>query len=206
MASRPLSSRLASLVRHQLQAPTTSTRRPLSSSIIQARPLVRPFSQAPRRLAHQIPKPPSPPSPSPSASAAAPNKTSSGANNGEVTAANLGRLQSQPHYRLAFTCLPCSTRSTHNVSKQGYHHGSVLITCPSCRNRHVISDHLRIFGDRDVTVEDLMREKGRLVKKGTLGVDEDIEFWPDEREAGSEAAAAEPAAIEAEKRDPPKEP
>jgi mitochondrial protein import protein ZIM17 len=75
--------------------------------------------------------------------------------------------------------MPCGERSSHKISKQGYHHGSVLITCPSCRNRHVISDHLQIFGDRKVTVEDLMREKGRLVKKGTLGEDGDIEFWAD---------------------------
>jgi hypothetical protein len=65
------------------------------------------------------------------------------------------------------------------VSKQGYHKGSVLITCPSCRNRHVISDNLNIFGDRKITVEDLLREKGQLVKRGTLGEEGDIEFWED---------------------------
>jgi protein import protein ZIM17 len=70
-------------------------------------------------------------------------------------------------------------RSAHTISKQGYHHGSVLIACPSCRNRHIISDHLKIFGNRRVTVEDLMREKGMLVKRGTLGEDGDLEFWED---------------------------
>lgn len=50
----------------------------------------------------------------------------------------------QPAYELTFTCTPCTTRSTHRVSKQGYHHGSVLITCPECKNRHVISDHLKV--------------------------------------------------------------
>ena len=55
----------------------------------------------------------------------------------------------------------------------------MLITCPSCRNRHVISDHLKIFGDDAVSIEDILREKGQLVKKGTLGEDEDIEFWED---------------------------
>lgn len=75
--------------------------------------------------------------------------------------------------------MPCGTRSAHNVSKQGYHHGSVLITCPSCRNRHIISDHLNIFGRPGVTVEELMRERGRLVKRGTLGEDGDLEFWED---------------------------
>lgn len=55
----------------------------------------------------------------------------------------------------------------------------MLIACPSCKNRHVISDHLRIFGDAAMTVEDLLREKGELVKKGTLGEDGDLEFWDD---------------------------
>ncbi|KAK3396284.1 DNL zinc finger-domain-containing protein [Sordaria brevicollis] len=84
-----------------------------------------------------------------------------------------------PHYELTFTCIPCDFRSKHKVSKQGYHHGSVLIACPNCRNRHVISDHLKIFGDRKITVEDLLKEKGMMVKKGTLGEDGDVEFWED---------------------------
>jgi protein import protein ZIM17 len=50
----------------------------------------------------------------------------------------------QPSYDISFTCEPCSTRSTHRITKQAYHHGSTLITCPSCKNRHVISDHLNV--------------------------------------------------------------
>jgi len=89
------------------------------------------------------------------------------------------RQPDQPAYEMTFTCTPCGTRSTHRISKQGYHHGSVLITCPECRNRHVISDHLNIFGDKSMTIEDLMRERGQLVKKGTLSEDGDLEFWED---------------------------
>ncbi|KAK3329811.1 DNL zinc finger-domain-containing protein [Apodospora peruviana] len=85
----------------------------------------------------------------------------------------------KPTYELRFTCKPCGHRSAHHVSKQGYHHGSVLIACPSCRNRHVISDHLRLFGDKAVSVEDILRERGQLVKKGTLGESDDLEFWED---------------------------
>ncbi|KAH7419760.1 DNL zinc finger-domain-containing protein [Cadophora sp. MPI-SDFR-AT-0126] len=85
----------------------------------------------------------------------------------------------KPEYEMTFTCTPCSTRSTHRVSKQGYHKGSVLITCPECKNRHVISDHLGIFGDRKLTIEDLMREQGQLVKRGTLSEDGNLEFWAD---------------------------
>ncbi|KAJ9164554.1 hypothetical protein NKR19_g1193, partial [Coniochaeta hoffmannii] len=98
-----------------------------------------------------------------------------------------------PQYELTFTCIPCGTRSKHKVSKQGYHHGTVLIACPGCKNRHVIADHLKIFSDKRITVEDLMREKGRLVKRGTL--DGDVEFWDDgsttQREQGGEGSGGE---------------
>lgn len=49
-----------------------------------------------------------------------------------------------PAYELTFTCKPCKHRSTHRVSKQAYHKGSVLITCPECSNRHIMSDHLKV--------------------------------------------------------------
>ncbi|KAH8727906.1 DNL zinc finger-domain-containing protein [Phaeosphaeriaceae sp. PMI808] len=84
-----------------------------------------------------------------------------------------------PSYELTFTCNVCKTRSSHRLSKQGYHHGTILISCPDCKNRHLISDHLKIFSDKSVTVEDLMREKGNLVKKGSLSTDGDVEFWED---------------------------
>ncbi|KAK7714134.1 hypothetical protein SLS64_004231 [Diaporthe eres] len=102
-----------------------------------------------------------------------------GGRDGGLQLESLKQRLHSPTYELTFTCVPCGSRSAHNVSKQGYHHGSVLITCPSCRNRHVISDHLNIFGNRSLTVEDLMRDKGRLVKRGTLGEDGDVEFWED---------------------------
>lgn len=54
------------------------------------------------------------------------------------------RAEQEPAYELTFTCKPCQSRSTHRVSKQGYHKGTVLITCPDCKNRHVISDHLKV--------------------------------------------------------------
>jgi protein import protein ZIM17 len=49
-----------------------------------------------------------------------------------------------PSYELTFTCNVCKTRSSHRLSKQGYHHGTVLIQCPGCKNRHLISDHLKV--------------------------------------------------------------
>ena len=80
-------------------------------------------------------------------------------------------------YELTFTCKPCLHRSTHNISTQGYHHGTVLITCPDCKARHVISDHLKIFADKSFTIEDLMRQKGHIVRRGSL--EGDVEFWDD---------------------------
>lgn len=159
MASRSALRRLAPLLR--------PTARPSASPITRLVPQGVFASQLPlqpavsTRLAHSIPKP-------------------KAARDAAAKSDQQIRLESNPHYQLDFTCVPCDTRSRHKVSKQGYHHGSVLITCPGCRNRHVISDHLGIFGDKKVTVEDLMREKGRLVKKGTLGEDGDIEFYPDD--------------------------
>ncbi|KAK8081689.1 hypothetical protein PG996_000470 [Apiospora saccharicola] len=153
------------------------------------RPHLRPYPNLPRtlqpaqfsrRYAHAIPKPSRPAAPA----------TSSPSE--EIKQRKL----QEPHYELTFTCVPCSDRSTHTVSKQGYHKGSVLITCPSCRNRHIISDHLNIFGDRKITVEDLMRERGQLVKRGTLGEDGDVEFWEDgtvterNKETGTETATS----------------
>jgi protein import protein ZIM17 len=49
-----------------------------------------------------------------------------------------------PTYELTITCKPCSTRSSHRISKQGYHHGTILVTCPECKNRHLVSDHLKV--------------------------------------------------------------
>ncbi|RYC57907.1 hypothetical protein CHU98_g8318, partial [Xylaria longipes] len=144
-------------------------------------PLLRPHPRLPRtlqpvgyRFAHAIPKPTRP---AQDASPSSPDATKT-------------RKQLEPHYKLAFTCVPCGDRSSHTVSKQGYHHGSVLITCPSCRNRHIISDHLNIFGDRKITVEDLLREKGQLVKRGTLGEEGDIEFWEDAPADSADAGRA----------------
>ncbi|KAI1149311.1 DNL zinc finger-domain-containing protein [Nemania diffusa] len=149
-------------------------------------PFLRPYPGLPRtlqpmgrRLAHTIPKP----TRTPQAQGAYSSKS---------------RKEREPHYELRFTCVPCGDRSAHTVSKQGYHHGSVLITCPVCRNRHVISDNLNIFGDRKITVEDLLREKGQLVKRGTLGEDGDIEFWPDASTAPPGVAEAGAASAEGE--------
>jgi len=107
---------------------------------------------------------------------------------------------SPPAYKLTFTCKPCGHRSSHRVTKQGYHHGTVLISCPHCKNRHIISDHLKIFMDQKSTLEDILQRRAgpdgdltKLLKKGKLGIrqgtlvgnegEEDVEFWEDGTES-----------------------
>ncbi|KAK5634128.1 hypothetical protein RRF57_009842 [Xylaria bambusicola] len=164
----------------------TILRAPRTTSPSVLRPYTRlPRSLQPARFAHTIPRPSIPPQ--------------DGTSSSDSTDAKKPRKQLEPHYRLTFTCVPCTTRSTHIVSKQGYHKGSVLITCPECRNRHIISDNLNIFGDRKITVEDLLREKGQLVKRGTLGEDGDIEFWADETTNSPNAGEATAASSQEER-------
>jgi mitochondrial protein import protein ZIM17 len=81
------------------------------------------------------------------------------------------RLREIDYYKLFFTCKPCQHKSgPHRVSKQGYHHGSTVITCPSCKNRHVISDHLRIFTEEGGDLSDIMQRHGSQLKRGTLQI------------------------------------
>ena len=174
----------AALLRGASRTASTSFARPLSlPQTVWSRHLQ---AAAPVRLAHSIPKPPT----RSLRTSQKTNQEQQGEDEGGSTVK--ARKLVEPHYQLTFTCVPCTERSTHVVSKQGYHKGSVLITCPSCRNRHIISDHLNIFGDRKLTVEDLMREKGQLVKRGTLGEDGDVEFWPDETVAAADSAPGTP--------------
>jgi protein import protein ZIM17 len=36
-----------------------------------------------------------------------------------------------------------------------------------------------VFGDKAMSLEDLLREKGELIKRGIVGEDGDLEFWED---------------------------
>ncbi|KAG5925650.1 hypothetical protein E4U42_004098 [Claviceps africana] len=180
MASKAPSLSRSLLLHHPLRRAASSS----PQQLLRATKATPSLPIAARRAAHSIPRPPPRKTPirlKPEAEARARAASS------EKALSEGARPPANPaYYQLSFTCVPCGHRSHHNVSKQGYHKGSTLITCPGCRNRHVISDHLNIFGDRKITVEDLMRERGRLVKRGSLGEDGDIEFWPEE-EGGEQA-------------------
>lgn len=68
-----------------------------------------------------------------------------------------------PMYQISFTCKKCDTRSSHKMSHQAYHGGTVLVQCPGCENRHLIADHLKIFSDDPITIEDIMTKNGEKV-------------------------------------------
>jgi mitochondrial protein import protein ZIM17 len=109
----------------------------------------------------------------------------------------------RPAYQLTFTCTPCQHRSTHRITKHGYHKGTVLVQCPGCKARHVIADHLKVFMDNSSTLEDILMRANvdgkpltSLLKKGKLGIrqgemvgnewERDMEFWEDGTETKHE--------------------
>lgn len=73
----------------------------------------------------------------------------------------------KPMLMLAFTCKQCDTRSSHVLSKQAYEDGTVLVQCPGCKSRHLIADHLKIFSDNRITLQDIMKAQGELITTDT---------------------------------------
>lgn len=82
------------------------------------------------------------------------------------------------------------------MTKQAYHNGTVIIQCPQCKNYHLsmsmlknyqhfyiilVSDHLKIFSDKNITIEDIMKEKGEEVRRfyGDFTDNQSVEFMND---------------------------
>ena len=51
--------------------------------------------------------------------------------------------------------------------------------------------HLQIFSDKSVTIEDIMRENGEMVKRGMISANGDVEFWDDPAPARKDAETKE---------------
>ncbi|KAJ2678139.1 hypothetical protein GGI25_002643 [Coemansia spiralis] len=66
---------------------------------------------------------------------------------------------------IGFTCKTCNHRQYKTMSKRAYQHGVVLIQCDECKNRHLIADNLGWFRDKNVNIQDLMKEKGEEVRQ-----------------------------------------
>ncbi len=86
-----------------------------------------------------------------------------------------------PKYQITFTCKACDHRSAHHMTKHAYSKGTVLIQCPSCKNRHLIADNLKIFSEQNINVEDILKAKGETIQKGILPQG-NIELTPEEME------------------------
>ncbi|KAJ5214955.1 hypothetical protein N7468_010634 [Penicillium chermesinum] len=94
---------------------------------------------------------------------------------------NEERRKAEAAYRISFTCKPCGQRSEHRMSKQGYHHGTVLIQSITSASSST----------KSTTLEDLLKEGGQTITHGML--DGDMEVWEDGtlRKIGGTAAPEE---------------
>eukprot|EP00056_Hartaetosiga_gracilis_P014478 m.240677 g.240677 ORF g.240677 m.240677 type:complete len:235 (+) comp15742_c0_seq1:41-745(+) len=71
-----------------------------------------------------------------------------------------------PQYAMIYTCNVCDTRSSQTFSKKAYHEGVVIVTCPGCKNNHLVADHLNWFDHIEGrTIEEILASKGEAVSK-----------------------------------------
>ncbi|OLY85270.1 DNL-type zinc finger protein [Smittium mucronatum] len=106
-------------------------------------------------------------------------------NNGEAQPnTNSIKMTMNDRFLIGFTCKVCNHRQYKTVSKRAYNDGVVLIKCDGCQNRHLFADNLGWFRDNKMTIEDIMKEQGEVVKKSAdeglfdyFGVDNKDELY-----------------------------
>jgi len=65
---------------------------------------------------------------------------------------------------MAFTCTVCESRNTRLVSKHSYEEGTVVVICKGCENKHLIVDHLGVFGEKGWSFNQALEAVGEDVK------------------------------------------
>lgn len=65
---------------------------------------------------------------------------------------------------IAFTCNQCDARVSKQFSRHAYHHGVVIIQCPSCESKHLIADNLGWYTSSALTSPSAKSVGGRTVE------------------------------------------
>lgn len=104
-------------------------------------------------------------------SSSTPSTTTTTTSDQSSNSINATAEETEPKLSLTFTCTAnqCGHRSSHQFTKRSYERGIVLVQCPSCKNRHLIADHLGWFTDskdQPKTVEEIVAAHGGRIRTG----------------------------------------
>jgi transcription elongation factor Elf1 len=85
------------------------------------------------------------------------------------TLSSVPLAQLEKKMQMIYTCKVCSTRNSQTISKIAYTSGVVIVRCSGCQNNHLVADNLGWFKDNKTNIEDILKEKGEIVQKVSLG-------------------------------------